>query len=190
MLLHEPKIRRWTKREYYQAGELGWFEGQRVELIDGEVIEMAPQKDEHATAVMLADYALRKAIGKGFVVRVQLPLNCGPASEPEPDLAVVPGPLRSVTRHPTTATLVIEIADTTLRTDRGRKARLYARCGVKDYWIVNLVDRQLEVRRQPFADSKKPFGHDYAETLVLHSGEALAPLAMPNRKVKVKDLLP
>src|SRR5262245_4738824 len=126
MKLMEPAVRKWTKEEYHEAAELGWFSGQRVELIDGEVVEMAAQKDEHAMSLRLADHAARKAFTGDYVLCVQMPLNIARASEPEPDLAVVRGTLRSLKKHPTTAVLIVEISDTTLAYDRGRKASLYA----------------------------------------------------------------
>src|SRR5438309_211993 len=110
MTLALPRVRTWTKSEYRQATELGWFEGERVELIDGEVISMAAQKDEHAMSVTLTAEAAREAFGKGFTYRVQMPIDFGTKSQPEPDLAVVRGLPRSVRRHPTSALLVVEIA--------------------------------------------------------------------------------
>jgi len=186
----EPHLRRWSKAEYYQAADLGWFHGQRVELIDGEVVQMAPQKDQHATAVTLVDYALRVIFAKGYVIRVQAPMNAAQKSEPEPDILVVRGTARSVDRHPTQALLIVEISETTLRYDRQRKSSLYASCGVLDYWIVNLLDRQLEIRRSPVADSRKEFGHDYADLSVYRPAEMISPLAKPRSKIKVADLLP
>jgi len=182
MLLREPILRRWTKREYYQAGDLGWFDDQRVELIDGEVVTMAPQRDEHAHAVTLANYAIGKAFGGSYVVRVQMPLDFA-ASQPEPDLAVIRGKPRDVKRHPKSAALVIEVSDTTLAFDRGRKALLYASKGIRDYWIVNLVNRQVEVRRRPAATG-------YRQVVTLKSGESIAPLVAGAATIKVADLLP
>jgi Uma2 family endonuclease len=189
MLLADPKVRRWTKSEYYQAADLGWFEGQRVELIDGEVVKMAPQKNDHAHGVTLADYAAKRIFGSQYVVRVQLPMDFG-SSQPEPDVAVIRGTLKTVKTHPKTAALVIEVADTTLKYDREIKSRLYASRGVTEYWVVNLIDRQVEVRRQPGSDGASPFGYGYAETTVYQPGQAIAPLGVRKGKVKVADLLP
>src|SRR5438105_863581 len=121
----EPTIRKWTKREYHEAAELGWFDGQRVELIDGEVVEMAAQRDEHAVSLTLTEEEVREAFGHGYTYRVRMPLNVAGRSEPEPDLAVVRGTPRSLKKHPTTAVLIVEVSDTTLAYDRGRKASLY-----------------------------------------------------------------
>src|SRR5205085_9281167 len=123
-----------------------------VELIDGEVIRMTPQRDEHAMSLTLAEETARRAFGTGYTYRVQMPFNISSSSEPEPDLVVVRGMPRSIRKHPTTAVLVVEISDTTLMHDQRRKARLYASRGIRDYWIVNLIERRLEVRRRPTAD--------------------------------------
>lgn len=94
--------------------------------------------------------ALRKAFGEGTHVRIQLPLALDPSSEPEPDVTVVRGSPRDYRdAHPSAALLVVEVADTTLSHDRDQKGSLYARAGVADYWIVNLVDQVLEVYRDP-----------------------------------------
>ena len=190
MLLKQPKTRPWTKSEYHQAAELGWFAGQRVELIAGEVLEMPPQKDEHSACLRLVDEAVRRAFPTGHTFLVQMPLNLGPKSEPEPDMAVVAGSPRTVLKHPKSALLVIEIADTSLALDRGRKARLYASRGIQDYWIVNLIDRQLEVHRRPAADGVEPFGHLYSKTSFFRPADSVCPLAKPRTKILVADLLP
>jgi Uma2 family endonuclease len=185
-----PTIRKWTKGEYHQAADLGWFDGQRVELIDGEVVEMAAQRDEHAVSLTLAIEAIREAFGGGFTYRVQMPLDVAATSEPEPDLAVVRGTPRSIRKHPTTAALIVEISDTTLAYDRGRKASLYATRGIRDYWIVNLVDRVLEVRRRPRPDPAAPFGYSYAPATTSFASDAVCPLGARKSKVRVDDLLP
>src|SRR5262245_14333663 len=103
-------------------GEAGVFQpGERVELIDGEILEMAPQKSRHAAAVTLVGDALRIAYGSGFHLRIQLPLALDPYSEPEPDVAVIVGSPRDYRdSHPTSAVLVVEVADTSLEHDRKR----------------------------------------------------------------------
>ena len=190
MLLKAPRVRKCTKTEYYKAADLGWFGGQRVELIDGEVIEMAPQKDAHVSSVSLADYALRKVFGDGYTIRVQAPVDFGTHTQPEPDIVAVKGSPRTVLKHPKTALLVVEVSETTLGHDRSKKARLYASRGIGDYWIVNLVKRQLDVYRKPVADAAEPFGHKYDEVIPYLPGESVAPLAARRSKVKVSDLLP
>lgn len=190
MTLAEPTIRKWTKPEYHEAARLGWFDGQRVELIQGEVVEMPPQKDEHAMTVTLCDYAVRTVFGEGFVVRVQLPLDLGVTSEPEPDIAIVRGTPRSVRKHPKTALLIIEVSDTTLAYDRGRKASLYASRGIRDYWVVNLPDHRLEVHRRPVRNAASAFGFTYSDVRAVESGESVIPLAAKHASITVASLLP
>jgi Uma2 family endonuclease len=186
----DPTVRRWTKREYHEAAELGWFNGQHVELIDGEVVEKAAQRDEHAVALTLTSEAARRSFGRGYTYCVLMPLNVMGESEPEPDLAVVRGTPRSLKKHPTTAVLIVEISDTTLAYDRGRKASLYGSRGIRDYWIVNLIDRVVEVRRKAAVDPEAAFGYSYAETTVYRPGETVTPLGARRAKVRVDDLLP
>jgi Uma2 family endonuclease len=122
---------------------------------------------------------------------MQGPLDLGPYSEPEPDVAVVPGPrARYATQHPRTAVLVVEVSDTTLAYDRTHKASLYAAAGIEDYWIINLVDGQVEVRRDPVPDPIQPHGHTYATLTVLRPPASVAPLAAPGAGLAIADLLP
>lgn len=115
----------------------------------------------------------------------------GDTSKPEPDLAIVTGvPRDYLASHPITAELVIEISDATLRADQTTKAALYARAQIAEYWIVNLVDRTLEVRRQPSPLEGELLGHGYRYTQILLPGESIAPLGTPNSVTGVDELLP
>lgn len=190
MQLLEPRTRRWTRDEYYQMADLGWFQDQHVELIDGEIIEMSPQKNQHVVAIALVEEALRIAFGDNHWIRIRFPLHLESDSEPEPDVAVVPGKARDYQDHPTTALLVVEISDTTLSFDSKRKANLYAGAQIADYWIVNLVDGRLDVYRESIADQTAPFGHRYAAIKHLNRGESVAPLSCPDSKIAIADLLP
>jgi Uma2 family endonuclease len=192
MTIVEPVIRRWTREEYYRMGEAGFFEDQRVELIEGEIVQMAPQKDVHAVAIGLAARALAKAFGPQFWIRQQLPVRIGTTSEPEPDLSVVAGEPRDYlgSDHPDTALLLIEVSDTTLAFDRGRKASLYASAGFTDYWIVNLIQRRIEVYRDPVTDPAAPSGYRYRTVTVHESSGSIPPLAAPSTPIAVADLLP
>jgi Uma2 family endonuclease len=127
MPVTEPRTFHWTREEYHRLADQGYFQDRRVELIEGEIIEMPVLKPPHVMAMILTADVLGAAFGRGFHVRTQAPLNLGEASEPEPDLAVVPGGPRDYPEHPTTALLVVEVSETTLAIDRGRKASLYAR---------------------------------------------------------------
>jgi Uma2 family endonuclease len=186
----EPRTRRWTRAEYYKMADMGLFEGQRVELIDGEIIEMSPQKGPHAQSIGLTSDELRAAFGRGHWVREQLPLALGLSSDPEPDVSVVRGTARDYPDHPTSALLVVEVSDSSLGFDRSEKASLYAQAGIAEYWVLNLVDRQLEVRRSPVTDTTQPHGFGYADMRVLKVGESISPLAAPQATIAVRDLLP
>ena len=174
----------WTRDEYDRMVEAGIFHPEsRLELVEGEILTMTPQGSRHITAIRLAEAALREAFAIGHDVRTQAPLALDDRSEPEPDVAVVTGTLRDYRdAHPATAILVVEVADSTLSYDRGRKKAVYARAGIAEYWIVNLDDSQLEVWRCVR-------GASYAEHQILRSGDRIAPLACPGRSIAVDDLL-
>lgn len=186
------KARRWTKAEYYRLGELGFFDGQRVELIEGRLVVMSPQNRTHAGVVERLDSVIRDLFGTGYRFRAQLPLDLGLATEPEPDFVVGVGvPLSATTAgHPTSALLVIEVSESTLKYDQGYKASLYARGGVTDYWIVNLVDIRVEIYRDPFPDTTQPFGFRYGSRHDLVPPAQISPLALPSQTIAVADLLP
>jgi Uma2 family endonuclease len=186
----QPPTRRFTREEYHQMADMGFFQGQRVELIGGEIVEMAAQKDQHAFSVRLTAHALRPIFEPANTVMQQAPLRLPDSSEPEPDVAVAPGNVRQVSTHPVTALLIVEVADTTLAFDRGNKASLYARAGIADYWIVNLVDRRVEILRNPAPDPAAKFGWSYAAPTTHPPGESITPLAAPAASIPVADLLP
>jgi Uma2 family endonuclease len=183
--------RRWSKDEFYRLAELGFFQGQRVELLGGRLMVASPQHPRHAAAVAQLTLVLRACVGANHHLRVQLPLNLGQASEPEPDFALVSGTPRDYTQaHPTSAELVVEVSDSTLAYDRTQKGSLYAAAGLREYWILNLVDRTLEVYRDPVPDSSQPFGHGYSSRSDLVPPASLTPLALPQASILVADLLP
>jgi Uma2 family endonuclease len=187
----QPDTYRWSRKEYYRLGDLGFFEGKRVELIEGRIIEMSPIYSPHVTSVTLADDLLREVFGKGFVVRIQAPLGIGEDSDLQPDVAVVAGSARDFSeRHPARAELVVEVADASLAYDRGFKASFYATAGIADYWIVNLKDRQIEIHRRPMKDAEADFGHSYADKQIFREGEFVFPLAKQDALIPVADLLP
>jgi len=185
-------IRRWKRVEYEQLVEKGVFaSAERVELIDGVLLVAEPQSSSHFAAVRLAELALARVFGEGWDVRAQGPIALDDNSEPEPDVAVVRGAPRDyVLVHPAEAVLVVEVALTSLAFDSVYKSSLYARAGRPDYWIVNLVDRLVEVRRDPVQSASAPYGWDYGSVLVLRPDEAVRPLALPAAVIAVADLLP
>jgi Uma2 family endonuclease len=180
------KLFRFTRDHYYRLTEAGLFEGRHIQLIEGQIIEMAPQKDQHAACVRIVQETLRTVFGSGFTVQSQLPLDIGEHSQPEPDVCVLSGTPRQHLCHPKTALLVIEVSDTTLRYDREVKAPLYAAAGLQEYWIVNLVDRRIEVFRAPVA-VPNPL---YSESLTFSGADALSPLSAAPTKIACADLLP
>jgi len=183
MATADPQIKVWSRNEYDRAADAGLFSGQRVELIDGAILMMSPMKAGHAIALLLTTNALRNVFGDAFCVRVQLPLSVGDNSEPEPDIAIVPGTPRDYSEHPSSALLVVEVSDTTLAFDRGQKRRLYAEARVADYWVLNLINERLEVYRDPVDD-------DYQTVTTIGLSDDVAPLAMSNARIRVRDLLP
>jgi Uma2 family endonuclease len=186
----EPRTFRWTREQFYHLADQGFFQHRRVELIDGEILEMPVPKPAHVMSTFLAEDALRMAFGAGFWIRTQVPLNLSDATDAEPDISVVQGKPRDYPEHPTTALLVVEVSETTLDYDRDRKGSLYAAAGLADYWIINLIDSQLEVYRNPIVDPAEPFGYRYADKLILGRGDSIAPLAAPHASIAIADLLP
>ncbi|MYH30978.1 MAG: Uma2 family endonuclease [Acidobacteria bacterium] len=176
---------RLSRIEYDRAVEAGAFEPDaKLELIDGDLNAMTPEGVGHTTGMDLVADCLRLVFGSGFHVRIQHPLAVDDYSEPEPDVAVVKGTIRDYGEaHPTEAVLVVEVSHESLRYDRTVKQRLYARCGIPEYWILALPDRRLEVYRGPAGDS-------YQSVTIHAAGDKVAPLARPDVQIVVDDLLP
>ena len=185
-------LRRWRRVEYERLVDLGAFEdGEPVELIGGQLIVAEPKGSEHATSVEMAGYALRAALPAGWIVRGQNPISLDDESAPEPDIAVVRGALTDYRHaHPARPALIIEVAETSLRFDRIEKGSLYARAGIVDYWIVNLVDRVVEVYRDPGADVTAPYGWRYMSVERFTPPSAVAPVGIPAAPIPVAALLP
>lgn len=182
-------LKRWSRDEYDKMIDAGLFgPEEKVELVEGEIITMAPQHEPHAVAGTLAEDVLRRAFGSACHVRSQRPLALASDSEPEPDIAVVEGRPRDFLRlHPTSALLVVEVSDSSLQYDRAHKGPVYARAGIQEFWIVNLAERVVEVYRDPTSDSA---GSTYTARHVFRQGEAIAPLGAPEAQVVVTDILP
>ena len=189
---YETRTRRFSRAEYERLIELGLFhEDERVELIGGELVLGEPKGAEHYTAVVKTARTLAAAFGPDWYVRAEGPIGLDDDSEPEPDVAVVRGAVDDYRRrHPSQAVLMVEVADSTLASDRQRKGSLYARAGLADYWLLNLVDRVLEVYREPIADAAAPFGWRYTRVDVLAASARVTPLALPGASIAVASLLP
>jgi Uma2 family endonuclease len=177
--------RRLTADEYQRMGEAGLLQGERVELIEGEIVRMSPIGSDHAGAVNRLSFVLIQALGARAVVSPQNPLRLNARNEPQPDIAVL-RPRADFYRHATPAPedvlLVVEIASSSLRYDRTVKARLYAREGVPEMWLLDLAADAIEVRRDPSPDG-------YRSTRTVGRGETIAPAHLPESTLPVADLL-
>jgi Uma2 family endonuclease len=188
-LEHDAITRRWRRPEYERLVDLGIFVGERLELLDGVLVVREPQGSSHAAIVTQIGQVLAVVFGHGWHPRLQAPLALGEHSEPEPDVAVVTGRARDyLAAHPTTAVLVIEVADSSLRLDRRFKAEVYARAGLQEYWIVNLGEAALEVHREPELGTDDLWRYRSIE--VLRPPASVRPLAVPRVEISVADLLP
>lgn len=186
MSLAQPTPRPWTAEEYFRLGETGLVgPEERLELIEGEILEMSPQNSDHAVATDLALVELGRAFGQGFYVRDQKPLELGLRSVPEPDVCVMRGRVRDFARHhPTAAVLVVEVADSSLAYDLGRKAEMYASASVPEYWVVALPERRLIVHRDPLPEERR-----FATCQSYAAGDTVTPLAASD-PIRVAELLP
>ena len=181
-----PEPRRWTIEEFEGIPDGILPEGERLELIDGLIYTKMGQNDPHIFALHLTLEALRTVFGSGFNLMIQAPTRFKEGSKVEPDILVLRGALRDYQGRrvdpPAEVVLLVEISDASLSYDRANKAALYAAQGVPEYWIVNLQNRTLEVRRRP-----RPEAGFYAETVVFAEGERLV---VGGDEVVVADLLP
>ena len=185
-LPNEAADSRMTVDEYLGLVDRGLLEpDDRVELLDGVVVAMAPPNPPHCGNTARMVRALRRAVGVRADVREEKPLALGRYSLPEPDAAVVTiDPLEYTRSHPTTAFLVVEVADSSLPQDRLSKARIYAGAGIPEYWIVNLRDERIEVLRDPDASHRL-----YREKTIVGRGAYLTLVALPDATVFSDDLL-
>lgn len=185
------KTRRWRRVEYERFVDLGIFVGERLELLDGLLVVQEPQGSPHAAIVAHIGQVLASAFGPGWHPRLHSPLALDDDSEPEPDVAMVAGAPRDYVRaHPSTAALVVEVADSSLRLDRRLKGGLYARAGLPEYWILNLVDGVLEAHREPHPAADAAYGWVYRFVDILRPPATVTPLAAPGARIPVADLLP
>jgi Uma2 family endonuclease len=184
------QTRRFTRAEYDRLIEQGFFdEDEPIELLDGLLVVREPEGSRHAAVVGVVRSILERAFGSRYHVRDTKPVALDDVTEPAPDVAVVPGRFRDyLEAHPSAPVLVVEVSHSTLGTDRRRKARLYARAGLQEYWIVNLVDGVLEVYRDPERSGGGRW--KYRSVRLLRPGARVSPLAAPRARIRVADLLP
>jgi Uma2 family endonuclease len=176
----------WTREEYERAVEAGAFEGWKIELVEGVLVDMTPQTSRHAGLATKVSGILAEVDPGDHLFRQHSPLGVTGDSMPEPDIAVVPPDPEGdsyISAHPTTAVLVVEIADSSLRYDREVKARVYAEAGIPEYWIMNLRSWQLEVYREPA-------GSTYGSRTILSLSDEVSPLFAAGAVIPVAQLFP
>jgi Uma2 family endonuclease len=177
---------RFTVDEYHRMAKAGILhEDDRVELIEGEIVEIPPIGPGHASSVDELNLVFVEALGRTAVVRVQNPVRLDKHNEPEPDIAIVrrrPGGYQRGHPEPSDILLIVEVGATSVALDRRVKLPLYARCGVPEVWLVDLRRGTIRVYRDP-----SPTGYRTARTV--RRGERLAPLAFPDCALAVADIL-
>lgn len=181
------KLRLWTVEEYHRMSEAGIFGAdERVELLEGQIIWMIAKGTAHRSAVGRTDYLLKNRLGNRAWVSIQDPITLNERSEPEPDITVVKvDPLDYADHHPTPSEvyLIIEVADSSLKLDCKTKAKAYSKAGIKDYWVLDVISRQLHVFREPTQD-------DYLSVVVLPEDATISPLDFPDLSIAVLEMLP
>ncbi|BAU15436.1 hypothetical protein LEP3755_59940 [Leptolyngbya sp. NIES-3755] len=175
---------KWTLDRYHQAVEAGVFEGVPVELLQGELIEMSPEGIPHSSFSDEAAEYLREQLRGLAKVREAKPITLPNYSEPEPDISIVQLPVEIYRlHHPYVENIywVIEYSNSSLQKDLEVKSKIYAEAGIREYWVINLKTRELNVFRNPV-------NREYQEQVVLTDG-VVCPLAFPEVKIEVARLL-
>jgi Uma2 family endonuclease len=184
-----PRIR-FTSAEYEKMSEAGVFGDRRVELINGRIYRMAPQRDPHMIAVSkVSDVLLRVKLATDWVI-IQGTLRLDQYNEPDPDFLWFDVPLGTPEAQRPLPILVIEVSHTSYKKDSGPKLRMYAEHGIADYWIVNTRGERVEVYREPQNPTGNPVDCRYARVQHLARGQTMSPLRRPQVSLKVNDLLP
>ena len=180
-------IHRFTVEEYYRLADArALAPGARVELLEGQIVDMLPIGPFHASIGSRLHAIFSRAGGERWHVRSQYPVRLNDGSEPQPDLALVkPRTDHYSERHPTPEDvfLLVEVADSSVLSDQVDKLPAYAKAGISEYWIVNLVERTVEVYRTPLP------GGSYASVERRRGDETVAPALFPDAAVKVSALL-
>lgn len=167
--------------EYVALAELGAFDNEKVELLRGRVVRMAPQGEEHAWVVQTLVSLLVRYFDRWATVRPALPLHASEDSMPEPDFALIPK-MKGPGPHPQKALLLIEVSNSSLRLDRKVKAPLYAEGGSPEYWIVDIAAARLEVFRSPV-------GGTWTEHFTLTANDTIRPVSFPDVEFPLEDFL-
>ncbi len=180
-LSESGELRPLRRVEYDQLIAFGAFHDEQIELIDGVLVRMSPIGAPHSATVARLTMLIAVALNGRAILRPQLPFAAGELSQPQPDLCVVPFGDHD-NAHPSVAHVMIEVAESSLNLDRGRKARLYAESSVPEYWIVNLVERVVEVHTEPVAGV-------YQRRMTYQKGERITLVAFPEVTFAVDDFL-
>ncbi|WP_193197830.1 Uma2 family endonuclease [Nostoc sp. MG11] len=183
----QTRVRLWNIDEYHRMFETGIIAAyERVELIEGQVIPMSAKNPPHAATTLCASDYLKRLLVEVALVRVQDPIRLSQYSEPEPDIAVVHiNPRKYIDHHPAPNEVftLIEVADTTLETDRKQKAPLYAKAGIIEYWILDVNQRQVYVFREPGLEV-------YNQEFILKENATLSLIAFPEIEVQISQMFP
>lgn len=177
----EAQLRPLKVSEYLALADLGAFENEKVELLRGRVVRMAPQGEAHSWVMGMMNNALVRSFGRWAMVRPALPFRAEEDSMPEPDFALIP-PMAVPGPHPAKALLLIEVSASSLRLDRGIKAETYAASGSPEYWVVDVAAARLEVYRSPKAGR-------WTERFTLGPADSVRPVAFPEVDFPLRDLL-
>jgi Uma2 family endonuclease len=180
-LVASERLRPLRRVEYDWMVGQGFFEAEKVELLDGVIVEMNPQGTRHAATVQRLNRLFVPALVGRADVRVQSPFVASDISEPEPDIAVVPSGDYDAT-HPTHALLLVEVAESSINKDRLVKTRVYAAAGVPEYWLVDVAAGTIEVRTQP-ADG------GYTQVRIARPGQTIRLQAFPDIEIAVSDIV-
>lgn len=185
--MNSTSVRLWTVDDYHRMIEAEILTNDdRVELLEGQILQMSPQQPPHASTTQRASDSLRNLLTGKATIRVQLPITLHPNSEPEPDIAVVRiNSDEYQESHPTADDifLLVEVADTTLYTDCKQKSLTYAKAGITDYWVLNVNKRQVHVFREPN-------GEKYQQEILLNEEATLSLVAFPEIEVLITQLFP
>ena len=183
----DVRRRRFTVEEYYRMAEVGILGPEdRVELIEGDIIEMSPIGTRHATSVSALNRRLILAVGDAAVLSPQNPVRLFPDTEPQPDIVLLRPPEArywQLKAGPADALLVVEVSDTSYRFDRHVKVPIYARARIPEVWIVDLTREVVEVFREPTRDG-------YESVTRLERGATIAPAALPGATIAIAEILP
>jgi Uma2 family endonuclease len=180
-LVASERLRLLRRVEYDWMVGQGFFETEKVELLDGVIVEMSPQGTRHAATVQRLNPLFVLALRGRAAVRVQSPFVASDISEPEPDIAIVP-PGDYDASHPSQAFLLVEVAESSINRDRRVKTRVYAAAGVPEYWLVDVASGTIEIRTQPTAGG-------YSQVRIARSGESIRLQAFPDVEIAVSDVV-